>query len=385
MAKELRFGLIGYKFMGKAHSHALRDVSMFFDLPAKPVMRVLCGRDAAGVQQAADKFGWESVETRWERVIERDDVDVVDISTPSDSHKEIALAAAKAGKHILCEKPLALTVADAKEMLETVQKAGVKHMTGFNYRRVPAVQLAKKLIQEGFIGRIFHFRATYLQDWIIDPDFPLVWRLQKEIAGQGPLGDLGAHIIDLGRFLVGEIDEVAGATETFIKERPLPEAQGGLSATAGAEKGRVTVDDAAIFVARFQGGALGSFEATRFAAGRKNYNRFEINGSEGSLVFNLEQLNQLEVYSRNDPAFAQGFKTILVTETVHPYMNAWWPPGHIIGYEHTFVHEMADLIRGIAEDVPVTPDFVDGVRCQEVLEAVESAAAQRSWVKVERA
>ncbi|HEX6971029.1 MAG TPA: Gfo/Idh/MocA family oxidoreductase [Limnochordia bacterium] len=384
MAKTLGVGLIGYKFMGKSHSHAFRDVSMFFDLPAKPVMKAICGRDEAAVRRAAEQWGWEGIETDWRRLVSRKDIDIIDISAPGDVHAEMAIGAAQAGKHIICEKPLANTLAEAKEMLAAVQKAGVKHMVAFNYRRVPAVQLARQLIQEGAIGKIYHFRGTYLQDWIVDPEFPLVWRLQKDKAGSGPLGDLGAHVVDLARFLVGEITEVVGMAETFIKERPLVEdTDAGLGAKGGQRKGEVTVEDAAVFLGRFQNGALGSFEATRFAPGRRNYNRFEINGSEGSLAFNLERLNELEFYSRRDPAHAQGFRTIIVNEGVHPYMSAWWPPGHIIGWEHTFVHEVKDFIEAVVNDTSVYPDFVDGVQCQAVLDAVERSVANRQWVRVE--
>ena len=382
MAKEIRIGLVGYKFMGRAHSNAYRQVSAFFDPKAVPVMKVICGRNEDGVRQAAEKFGWESYETSWEKLIERDDIDLVDISTPGDSHKPIAIAAAKAGKDILCEKPLANNLKDAEQMLAAVEKAGVKHMVGFNYRRVPAVTLAKQMIEEGRIGEIYHFRAVYLQDWIVDPDFPLVWRLQKEKAGSGPHGDLNAHIIDLARYLVGEIDEVVGMSKTFISERPLPEEMTGLAATAGSQKGKVTVEDAALFLAKFKNGALGSFEATRFATGRKNYNHFEINGSKGSLVFTLEDMNYLEFYSRQDDEHIQGFRKIMVTEAVHPYVSAWWPPGHIIGYEHTFVHQAYDLMNALAEDKMPSPSFVDGVACQKVLEAVEQSINKAKWVKV---
>lgn len=384
MAKTLGVGLIGYKFMGKAHSHAFRDVAMFFDLPARPVMKAICGRNEAAVRQAAGQWGWEGVETDWRKLIGRKDIDIIDIATPGDLHAEMAIGAAQAGKHIICEKPLANTLAEAKEMLAAVQKAGVKNMVAFNYRRVPAVQLARQLIKEGAIGKLYHFRGTYLQDWIVDPNFPLVWRLQREAAGSGPLGDLGAHMIDLARFLVGEITEVVGMAETFIKERPLVEdTDAGLGAKGSQRKGEVTVEDAAVFMGRFNNGALGSFEASRFAPGRRNYNRFEINGSEGSIVFNLERLNELEYYSRRDPAHAQGFRTIIVNEGVHPYMSAWWPAGHIIGWEHTFVHEVKDFVEAVANDTAVYPDFVDGVQCQAILDAIDRSVASRQWAKVE--
>ncbi|MSS70297.1 MAG: Gfo/Idh/MocA family oxidoreductase [Candidatus Latescibacteria bacterium] len=386
MPKEINVGLVGYSFMGKAHSHAYRDVEMFFDSGAVPVMKAICGRNEVAVAAAAKKFGWEGYETSWKKLVERDDIDLVDISTPGDSHRDIAVAAAAAGKHIFCEKPLANTLAEAREMLDAVQKAKVKHMVAFNYRRVPAVALARQLIEEGRIGKIYHWRAVYLQDWIMDPNFPLVWRLVKKQAGSGPHGDLNAHIIDLAHYLVGDISDVVGMDTTFIKERPMPE---GIDASLGARvgggrrrMGRVTVDDATLFLARFKNGAIGSFEATRFAGGRRNHNRFEINGSKGSLAFNLEKMNELQFYSRDDEPHMQGFREIVVNEKAHPYIAAWWPPGHIIGWEHTFVHEVHDLLSSIVRGKPVHPDFEDGVRVQAVLEGVSLSAREKRWVKI---
>ena len=383
MADTIKVGLIGYKFMGKSHSNAYRQVAAFYDLPLEPEMTVLCGRDEAAVGAAAKQMGWRETSTDWREVIGRSDIGLIDISTPGDSHYEIAMAAAEAGKHILCEKPLANTLDEARAMQEAVERAGVVAMVNFNYRRVPAIQLAKRLIDEGHIGQIRHWRAVYLQDWIVDPDFPLVWRLQKDQAGSGALGDIGAHIADLARFLVGEIDEVCGLLETFIKERPLPSATTGLTASASTQRGTVTVDDAALFLARFANGAVGTFEATRFATGRRNRNSFEINGSRGSIVFDLERMNELQFYSADDPPEAQGFRTILVTEGVHQYMNAWWPPGHIIGWEHTFTHGVLDLLNGIVKNESPAPTFADGVRCQAILDAVERSAAGGGWVKPE--
>lgn len=382
---KVNIGMIGYKFMGKAHSHAYHDLPMFFPDVAKPVMKAICGRDEAGVRQAQQQLSWESYETDWRKLVERDDIDLIDINAPSNMHKEIAVAAAKAGKHIFCEKPLALTLADSREMLEAAESAGVKHMCGFNYRFAPAVQLAKKLIDEGRIGTIHHFRGWFLQDWIIDPDHPLVWRLQKEIAGSGSHGDLGAHTIDLAHFLVGDIDEVIGMSETFVKQRPIAESMSGLSATGSAEgpKGDVTVDDATLFMGRFKNGALGSFEATRFAGGHRCTNSFEINGSKGSIKFDFERMNELEVYFTDDAEDVQGFRRVLVTDPAHAYSEAWWPPGHTIGYEHTFIHEVVELMQAIEEDRQPSPSFVDGVKCQQVLEAVETSIAERSWIKVD--
>ncbi|HHZ14322.1 MAG TPA: Gfo/Idh/MocA family oxidoreductase [Clostridiales bacterium] len=385
MKDTLNIGLVGYKFMGKAHSNAFRKVGMFFEPGLKVNMKAICGRDEEWVKESAEKFGWEGYETSWENLVKRDDIDVIDITAPSNFHKEIAIAAAEAGKHVFCEKPLALNLKDAREMLEVVKKANVKHQIGFNYRFAPAVQLAKKLIDEGKIGKIYHYRAHYLQDFIIDPGFPLVWRLDKDVAGSGSHGDLGAHFVDLARFLVGEFDEVIGMSETFIKERPIVERMTGLTATAqeGAEMGKVTVDDATIFMARFKNGALGSFEATRFAAGHKNDMFFEINGSKGSIRFSVERMNELEYYSVEDEEGLQGFRLIQVTEDIHPYADAWWPVGHVIGYEHTFVHEMYEFIEAIAKDKPTNPDFNDGVKCSQILEAVDVSIENRQWIEVD--
>lgn len=382
--KQYNIGMVGYKFMGKAHSHAYKEMPMAFPNAPKPVMKAICGRDKAGVEQAAAQFGWETAVTDWRELVQRDDIDIVDINAPSDVHKEIAVAAAKAGKHVFCEKPLALTLADAREMLQAAEEAGVKHMVSFNYRFAPAVQLAKKLVAEGRLGKIYHFRAWFLQDWIIDPDFPLVWRLDKKIAGSGSHGDLGAHLIDLAHFLVGDIDEVVGMSETFIKERPLPSSMTGLSAKgdANAPKGEVTVDDATLFLARFAGGALGSFEATRFAAGHRCTNAFEINGSKGSVKFDFERMNELQVFFTDDAEDVQGFRRVIATDPAHAYMDAWWPPGHTIGYGQTFTHEIVELLTAIEEDRQPVPNFHDGVKCQAVLEAVEKSVEERRWVNV---
>ncbi|PDO09335.1 MAG: dehydrogenase [Candidatus Reconcilbacillus cellulovorans] len=381
---EIRIGMIGYKFMGKAHSHAYRDLTMFFPDAPRPVMKVICGRDRDGVAQAARQFGWEDTATDWRDVVRRPDVDLIDINAPSDVHKEIAIEAVRAGKHVFCEKPLALSLADARDMLAEAEKAGVRHMVGFNYRFAPAVQLARRLIRDGRLGRIYHVRAWFLQDWPVDPDFPLVWRFDRSVAGSGAHGDLGAHLIDLMRFLVGEIEEVVGMSETFVRERPLPAAMTGLSGRAAADgpKAPVTVDDATLFLARFSCGALGSFEATRFAPGHRCTNAFEINGSLGSVRFDFERMNELEVYFRNDPDDVQGFRRVLVTDPAHAYMHAWWPPGHTIGYEHTFIHEVYELFTAIRDGRQPEPDFADGVACQRVLEAVDRSIVERRWVKV---
>ncbi|MGH9341864.1 MAG: Gfo/Idh/MocA family protein [Acidobacteriota bacterium] len=374
MSRTVNVALIGYAFMGKAHSNAYRQVRAFFDTRVKPEMKVICGRSKQNVQKAADQYGWQETATDWRKVIERDDIDVIDICTPGDSHHPIAIAAARAGKVVFCEKPLANKVGEAEEMYEAVRKARVIHMICHNYRKAPAVALARQLIEEGRLGTIYHFRGTYLQDWIVDPKFPLVWRLDKKKAGSGALGDIASHSLDLARYLVGEITEVSGALQTFIQERPLPGNR--------KKKGKVTVDDAAAAIVRFGNGALGTIEATRFATGRKNYNRFEINGSKGSIAFNLERLNELEIYFSDDPANLQGFRTIMVTESVHPYVGAWWPPGHIIGYEHTFTHAVYDLMEAIADKKIPSPNFEDGLRNQKVLDAMERSAKSKKWVKV---
>lgn len=384
--KKINVGIIGYGFMGKAHSNGYNQVCKFMEPVAKPVMKVICGLEKHVAEEARVKYGWEESTSSWKSVVTRDDIDLVDIASPGNTHAKIAAAAAEAGKHIICEKPLANTLDEAKSMLKAVEKAGVKHMTAFNYRRVPAVALAKRLLDEERLGRIFHFRAVYLQDWIIDPEFPLVWRLQKPAAGSGPHGDLNAHIIDLALHLMGGIDEVVGMDTTFIKERPLVQGSAaglkGGKGGASRNKGRVTVDDATLFMARFSGGALGSFEATRFAQGRKNYNHFEINGEKGSIAFNLERLNELQFFDATQPRRSQGWNTILVTEDIHPYLPAWWPPGHIIGWEHTFTHQIYDLLNCIAADKMPSPDFREGVATQAVLEAVSHSCREKRWVKI---
>jgi predicted dehydrogenase len=381
-------GLVGYKFMGRAHSNAYRQVAHFFDVDPTPRMVAICGRDEAGVQEAARQLGWEGYETDYQELVKRPDVQLVDVSTPGDTHKDVVLAALAAGKHVLCEKPLANSLAEAREMLDAAREAGVIAVVNYNYRRVPAVQLAKKLVAEGTIGPIRHWRAVYLQDWIRDPQFPLVWRMRKEAAGSGALGDIAAHITDLGLFLVGPITEVVGTMSTFIKQRPLAMASGGgagLVAESGTELGDVTVDDSTTFLARFENGATGTFEATRLAPGRRNFNSFEINGEKGSIAFNLERMNELQVYFEDDPAGLQGFRTINVTEGVHPYTSHWWPAGHIIGYEHTFTHAIYDLLQGIGKGENPGPTFEEGFAVQAVLDAVERSVERRDWAEPERA
>lgn len=384
MSKSIGVGLVGYKFMGKSHSNAYRQVASFFpDMALRPEMKALCGRDEAAVKAAAEQFGWQGYETDWHKLVARDDIGLIDISTPGDSHAPIAIAAAEHGKHVFCEKPLSNTLEESRQMLAAVRKNNVVGMVNFNYRRVPAVQLARDLISSGRLGKIYHWRSVYLQDWIMDPNFPLVWRLQKDVAGAGTLGDLGAHSIDLARMLVGEITQVTGMTETFIKQRPIQAASdAGLGATAGQEMGEVTVDDAALFLTRFENGAVGSFEVTRFAKGRPNSNCFEINGSKGSLRFNLERMNELDVLLEDDMPDITGFRNVIVTNGAqHKYLSAWWPGGHIIGWEHTFTHGVLDLMNGIAAGKSPDPTFEDGLRCQAILDAVERSAGSKQWVE----
>ncbi|TDD97268.1 Gfo/Idh/MocA family protein [Jiangella asiatica] len=395
----LGIGMVGYSFMGAAHSQAWRSAPSFFDVPVVPVLRALGGRNAEAAGEVARRFGWESVETDWRQLVARDDVELVDVCTPGDTHAEIAIAALEAGKHVLCEKPLANTVEEAEAMVAAAEKAadsGVRSLVGFTYRRVPAIALARQLVADGRIGRIYHVRAQYLQDWISDPEAPLSWRLQKDRAGSGALGDIGAHVIDLTQHITGErITGVSAMLETFVKERPVPSSFSGPLGTTGgtlpssaekrasAERGPVTVDDAAVFMARFTGGALASFEATRFASGRKNAIRIEINGANGSLAFDFEDMNVLQVHDHTVDPRLGGFTRVLVTEPSHPYVEGWWPPGHLLGYEHAFTHQAVDLLTAIAGGTDPAPSFADGLVVQRILAAVEeSAAANSAWTEV---
>ncbi|SDO40097.1 Predicted dehydrogenase [Lentzea jiangxiensis] len=381
--QDLGIAMIGHAFMGAAHSQAWRVAPRFFDLPLRPVMSVLAGRDADRTAAAADRLGWAEAVTDWKAVLDRDDVHVVDICTPGDTHAEIAIAALDAGKHVLCEKPMANSVDEAAAMAEAAARAaqrGVRAMVGFSYRRVPALGLARDLVAQGRLGRIHHVRAQYLQDWIVDPAAPLSWRLDKDKAGSGALGDIGAHIVDATQFILGDtISEVMGTLVTFVPERPLATSHSGLSGTASDETGPVTVDDAALFLARFAGGALGSFEATRFANGRKNALRIEVNGSAGSLAFDFEDMNVLQFFDGAEDSSVAGFRRIMVTEPEHPYVGAWWPAGHGLGYEHAFTHQAVDLVRAIAEGADPAPTFADGLQVQRVLAAVEASAESRTW------
>ncbi|MGN0742961.1 MAG: Gfo/Idh/MocA family protein [Candidatus Fimadaptatus sp.] len=382
--KQINFGLVGYKFMGKAHSNALGRIPMFFDTDAEIVKKCICGRDAEWLARAAAQLGWQETETDWRRLVERADIDAIDITAPSNFHKEIAIAAAEHGKHVFCEKPLAFNSDDAREIIAAVEKAGVKHQIGFNYRFAPALQLAKQMIDSGKLGRIFHFRGSFLQDWIIDPDVPMVWRLDKKVCGSGSLGDLGAHVIDAAHFLVGGIRQVVGMNKTFVKERPVSTSMTGLSGTADKDAPRqpVTVDDATGFMCEFDCGALGMFEATRFAQGHKNDMRLEINGEKGSIRFEFERMNELWYFNAEDEPGLQGWRMIQVSEGIHPYWSHWWPAGHVIGFPETFVHQLYEFTQSVAQDRPCSPNFYDGLKCCQVMDAVDRSIERRTWVDV---
>lgn len=385
MTETLRIAMIGHGFMGAAHSQGWRVAPRFFDLPLEPQMAVLVGRSQAATEASARKWGWTETSTDWREVIARDDIDVVDIVTPGDTHAEIAIAALEAGKHVLCEKPLANTVAEAELMSAAAARAaerGIRSMVGFTYRRVPATTFARDLVAAGRIGEIRQVRAEYLQDWLMDAEAPLTWRMQKERAGSGALGDIGAHAVDLTEYITGQrITTVSGIIETIVGERPLLGEGSGLSGTATSERGQVTVDDIALFNGRLESGALASFEATRFRTGRKNALRIEISGSKGALAFDLERLNELEFYDATLPITGQGFQRILVTESDHPYVGPWWPTGHMLGYEHGFSHQVFDFVTAIDEGAQPRPSFEDGLHVQRVLEAVErSSDSGSAWI-----
>ncbi len=378
MARKLNVAMIGYGFMGRAHSNAYRKVNQFFDLEYEPVMQVVCARNQDKVSGFADNWGWADHETDWRRAVEREDVDLVDICSPNNTHLDIALAAAQAGKMIACEKPLAMNTAEAEAMTEAVEAAGVPNMVWFNYRRVPAVALARQVIEEGKLGRIFHYRAKYLQDWTISPDVPQggqgLWRLDVEAAGSGVTGDLLAHSIDQAHWLNGPIESVVAMTETFIKERALQEDPDTIAP--------VGIDDACAFLARFQNGSLATFESTRYARGRKNQSTLEINGEKGSLCFDLENAHQLQYFNHGDDSRFRGWRTIQVWDADHPYMDKWWVPGCSIGYEHTFINAAADFLQGLESGEKTCPDFRDGLKTQIVCDTVLESAATGEWKTV---
>jgi predicted dehydrogenase len=379
MTRPLNIGMIGYGFMGRAHSNAYHRVSDFFDLPYRPVLKAACARDAAKVKAFADKWGYESTETDWRKLVQRKDIDVIDICTPNNTHLDMALAAAANGKMILCEKPLAMNGPEALKMVEAVEKAKVPNMVWYNYRRVPAVTFAKQLIDEGKLGRIFHYRAKFLQDWTISADLPqggaALWRLDAAAAGSGVTGDLLAHCIDTALWLNGNIANVNAMTETFVKERKH-------NLTGKVEK--VGIDDACAFLARFDNGSLATFESTRYARGHKALYTFEINGEHASIFWDLHDLHRLQYFDHGDPGPLRGWRSIHVSDGDHPYMSKWWVPGLQIGYEHTFVHQVADFIEGVGKGKPAMPDFRDAYRTQLVCDAVLDSAREQKWVSVKQ-
>src|SRR5688572_30208229 len=379
MPKPLRIGLIGYGFMGRAHSNAYRKVCNFFDLEYKPVLQAVCARNEANALAFAKKWGYESIETDWRRLIERDDIDAIDICTPNNTHADIAIAAAKAGKMILCEKPLSMDAKEGEAMVKAVEKAKVPNIVWYNYRRVPAVTMAKKLIEEGRLGKIFHYRAKFLQDWTISPDLPQggagLWRLDVKAAGSGVTGDLLAHCIDTAIWLNGSMDSVTAMTETFIKER---------KHTLSGKVEKVGIDDACAFLARFSNGSLATFESTRYARGHKALYTFEINGEHASISWDLHDLHRLQWFDHKDESKLRGWRSIHVTDHggEHPYMDKWWVPGLQIGYEHSFVHQVADFLEGIAKHKPASPTFRDALETQKICDAVLASAKSRQWMEV---
>ncbi len=378
MPKPLNIGIIGYGFMGRAHSNAYRKVNQFFKLAYQPVLKAACARKEDKLRDFAANWGWESVETDWRKLIERPDIDAIDICVPNNLHHDIAVAAARAGKMVLCEKPLAMSAEEGEAMTAAVEEAGVPNMVWFNYRRVPAISLAKQLVEEGRVGRVFHYRAKYLQDWTISPKVPqggqTLWRLDVEAAGSGVTGDLLAHSIDTAMWLIGGVDSVCAMTETFIKERELQDEPG--------KKAPVGIDDACAFLVRFKNGAMGTFESTRYARGRKNHNTFEVNGETGSVCFDLEDAHRLQYFDHRDDSHVHGWRSILVTDFEHPYMDHWWVPGCVIGYEHTFIHAVADFLKGLETGDKVQPDFRCALETQRVCDAVLDSARTGQWVKV---
>ena len=381
--RTLRIGQVGHRWIGRAHTHAYTDLPIFFDVEATIEKSILCAR-SDDVGSVAERWGWRRSTHDWHEVVSDPDVDVVIVAAPSALHKDVSIEAARNGKHVFCEKPLALTLDDAREMTAAVRDAGVVNMIGFNYRRVPALALARRMIRDGLLGEIRHFRGVYQQDWLVDPAAPLVWRLQKKDAGYGSHGDLGAHVIDTARFLVGDIARIVCTQETFVSERPVATEMDGFSAKTSGELGTVDVDDASAMMFRFRDSkALGYIEATRYGAGHRNQNRIEVNGSKGSIVFDMEQMNDLHYYSTDDPETLQGYRRIQVGEASHPYTANWWPAGHIIGFGDTFVNQAYDFVNAVIADRRIEPDFEDGLACQLVLDAAGRSAQSGAWVDVE--
>ncbi|HUY12366.1 MAG TPA: Gfo/Idh/MocA family oxidoreductase [Terriglobia bacterium] len=373
MAKPLNIGMIGHGFMGRAHSNAYHRVNQFFDVAYQPVLKAVAGRNPETTRAFASRWSWQRAETDWRKLVDAQDIDAIDICSPNNTHCEVALAAAAAGKIILCEKPLAMNLAEARQMTVAVEKSGKPNMVWFNYRRVPAISLAKQIIDEGRLGKIFHYRAVYLQDWTISRKVPVggpgTWRLDKDVAGAGVSGDLSTHNVDTALWLNGAIASVSGMTEIFIKDRTRPD----------GSPARVEIDDVCTFLARFVNGSNGTFEATRYARGRKNKNSFEVNGENGSLYFDLENMHQLQYFNHQDPEHLQGWRTILVTGAEHPYMANWWVPGCVIGYEHTFVNALADFLKCLQTGERIRPDFRDALETQAVMDAVLESASTGDW------
>lgn len=373
---KINVALIGQSFMGKAHSNAYLKVAKFFDIPVEPVMHTIIGVNESALKPFAERWGWENYSTNWKKVVTSPEIDLVDICTPNDLHAPMAIAALESGKSVVCEKPLAESWSAAKKMVQVARKAKKPNFVCFNYRRCPAVSLARQIVKEGRLGKIYHIRAQYLQDWG-GPDVPLLWRFIKKNAGTGAHGDLNAHIVDMARFITGqEVTEVSAMSETFIKTRQIP---------GKKAKGKSTVDDAFLFLARFDKGALGSFEASRLATGRKNANQIEINGERGSLYFNFERMNELMFYDASLPKHLQGWSDIMVTSPdSHPYCYAWWPDAHLLGYEHGFINLVADICRILGRKKPEVPmpDFADALKTQQVLEAAVISVKKKSWIKV---
>ncbi len=375
--KQLNVGIIGCGFMGRTHSNAYCRVSNFFDLEYKPVLKAICDRNEEKAKEFASQWGFESIETDWKKLLERDDIDIVDICTPNNLHAEMAIAAAKAGKMIICEKPLAMNAAQGKTMVDAIEKAGVANLVSYNYRRIPAVTLAKNLIDQGKLGKIYHYRANFLQDWTIATDLPQggdgLWRLDAKVSGSGVTGDLLAHCIDTAIWLNGPIKEVTAMTETFVKERQ--------SVTSGKVE-PVKIDDACAFLARFENGSLAVFESTRYARGHKALYTFEINGENASIAWDLHDLNRLSWFDYRDEDQTRGWRSIHVTDGEQPYMDKWWVPGLGIGYEHSFVHQVADFIEGISNGTPAGPTFSDALETQKVCDAILESAQSGQWTKV---
>lgn len=377
--KKINVGMVGYGFMGRTHSNAFLKAPLFFDLPFQPVLKTLCARNKDRAQAFASNWGYQSVETDWRKMVASPDIDLVDIASPNDTHMEIAMAAAKAGKMVMCEKPLGRNAAESEKMVKAVEKAGVANMVWYNYRRVPAVMLAKQLIEQGRLGRVFHYRAKFLQDWTISSELPQggegLWRLDRSVAGSGVTGDLLAHTIDTAMWLNGGIEEVSAMTETFIKQR---------KHNLSGKMQPVEIDDASLALARFRNGSLATFEATRYARGHKALYTLEINGENASLMWDLHDLHRLQYFDHRDEGLTRGWRSIHITDREHPYMAHWWVPGLQIGYEHTFIHQVADFVTALGKGEKASPTFREAMATDDVTDAILNSAAGRKWVKVRK-